>query len=190
MDGIAALVARVRDHYVDQFRAFADKQKRSCEVGASEVKLQLSDNAEVFRHLYCADFVANDGTPSVVELQPGLFLKFDPISGTFGAAAVSIEYLQWDSVGIHHDVASLEESEIGSWFERWFDPDDKRADQPAEFSNVIHSMLIGPGCVSIDFGTAPPDAFWELLDLLEQAGATNIRISDSRAEAGDQEAAS
>jgi hypothetical protein len=190
MDGIA-FVARVRDHYVDQFRAFADKQKRSCEVGAAEVKLRLSDRSELFRRLYCVDFAGKTGGEhGVVELQPAFTLTFGPMSCAYGAAAISIEHLRWDDVDIHHDLAALPQEEIASWFERWFDPDDKRAGQTAEFSNVIHSLLIRPGCVTIDFGTAPPDAFWELLNVLEQAGATEMRISSSKAETGDQEAAS
>lgn len=190
MDGIA-FVARVRDHYVDQFRAFADNQKRNCEVGAAEVKLQLSDRSEVFRRLYCVDFVGKTGGKQrVVELQPAFVLTFDPMSCAYGAAAISIEHLQWDDVDIHHDLAALPQEKIASWFERWFDPDDKRVDQTAEFSNVIHSLLIRPGCMTIDFGTAPPDAFWELLNVLEQAGATEMRISGSKAEPGNQEASS
>jgi hypothetical protein len=55
------------------------------------------------------------------------------------------------------------------------------SDAPLSF--VIHSLLIEPGVIDIDFGTAPPEAFWEMLGLLQSAGARTIRISSSRDEA-------
>ena len=187
MNEVTAFIARVRDHYVEQFRVFAEEQKRKCAVGASEVKLQLSDKSELFRHMYCVDFIKkNEGGHGVVEMQPALFLKFDMISGSFGAAALSIEHLRWDDVVIYHDLPALPTAAFDGWFDQWFDPDDSRLDQNANLSTVIHSLCTRPGVLSIDLGTAPPDAFWDMLEILEHAGATFIRISSSRAESGDE----
>jgi hypothetical protein len=49
--------------------------------------------------------------------------------------------------------------------------------------DVIHSLLVEPGTLSVDMGTAASDALWDVLDLLEKAGAQSIRISASRADA-------
>jgi len=183
MAEVTAFISRVRDHYVEQFRAFAEQQKRKCAVGASEVKLELSDRSELFRRMYCVDFIENDGDKhKVVELQPALFLKFDTISGSFGAAALSIEHLRWDDVKIYHDLPTSPTDAISEWF----DPDDSRLDQNADLSAVIHSLYIQPGVLSIDLGTAPSDAFWDILAVLEHGGATFIRVSSSRAESGDE----
>ena len=187
MDAITTFIARVRDHYVEQFRAFADKQKRECESGAAEVKLQLSEQSELFQRLYCVDFLRNDnGQARPVELIPDRFLKFDTLSGSFGAARLVIEHLRWDDVTIHHDLNSEPSQEIADWFEHWFDPEDQRTDQTAQLSGVIHSLLIRPGAISIDLGTAPPESFWGILDILERARATSIHVSSSRAESGDE----
>ena len=35
----AAFVTHIRDHYVDQFRAFVEVQRQSCARGGPEVKL-------------------------------------------------------------------------------------------------------------------------------------------------------
>jgi hypothetical protein len=72
---------------------------------------------------------------------------------------------------------------VAAWFDRWFDPDEKRYDANAPLTEAIHSLLIRSGLVSIDMGTAQPGAFWEMLDLLGKAGATFVRVSSSRAEA-------
>jgi hypothetical protein len=103
----------------------------------------------------------------------------ETISASFGAAALSIDALLWDDVIIRHDVASIPSDKIADWFQRWFDPDDERHDPDAELSNIIHSLRVKPYLLEIDFGTAPMDAFWEMLELLEGAGASDIRIGGS-----------
>ncbi|MGO9484841.1 MAG: hypothetical protein ACLPX9_09710 [Rhodomicrobium sp.] len=179
---VAAIVARVRDHYVEQFKAFTDKQKRDCNQGAPEVKLQLSESSELFQRLYCVDFIKNDAQSEAIELKPGNILTFNTISGSFGLAAVSIEHLRWDDVVIYHNLTALPPDPIKHWFRRWFDPDDERYDRGLGLSCVIHSLLIRPGMLSVDFGTAPPEAFWAMLELLERAGASTIRITSSEAD--------
>jgi hypothetical protein len=184
---ITDFIARIRDHYVEQFEVFADKQRRSCSHyrGGSEIKLRLSETSKLFERLYCADFVKTDvnGQNEIIEFQPENILTFKTISGSFGAAAYSIEHLRWDDVLIHHDLAELPPLEISGWFRCWFDVDDERHVSHAPLSFVIHSLGIEPRVISIDFGTAPPEAFWEMLGILQKAGALAIRISSSRDEA-------
>lgn len=182
---VTAFIARIRDHYVDQFRSFAEHQRANSTSGASEVKLQLGEHSKVFDRLYCADFVKNDGGAIVVELQPDSFLSFEPIGGSFGPAALSIDHLRWDDVVIEHDLAALPAESLSRWFRLWFDPQDERHDETAELSGVIHSLIDQPHSISIDFGTADPEAFWDMLQLLDDAGATRIRIGSSRAESAD-----
>src|SRR4030095_13499507 len=141
MDVITAFIARVRDHYVEQFTAFADEQKQDCATGASEVKLQLSEQTELYQRLYCVDFLRNEnGQARPVELLPDRFLRFDAISGSLGAARLVIEHLRWDDVTIYHDLTLLPSEAIADWFEHWFDPDDRRLDQSAQLSGIIHSL--------------------------------------------------
>jgi hypothetical protein len=179
----AAFVARIRDHYVDQFRVFAEQQRASCTRGASEVKLQLSEQSDLFDRLYCADFVKNDDAQEIVEFQPENIVTFEAIVGTFGKASLSINHLRWDDVLIRHDLDHLPIDDLSHWFQLWFDPEDARHDPNAKLSGIIHSMLLQPNCISIDFGTANPDAFWDILQLLEDAGASCVEVSSSRAEA-------
>ncbi|MCW1401657.1 hypothetical protein OKA06_04710 [Novosphingobium sp. MW5] len=187
MDPVA-FVARIRDHYVDQFSSFAMQHRANCTHGASEVKFQLDEQSELFDRLYCADFINNDAAVEMVEFEPENLLTFEPIAGTFGNASLAINYLRWDDVEIFHDVEELPADELSNWFERWFDPDDARHVPGAELSEIIHSMLIQPHCISIDFGTARPDAFWEILQLLDDAGTAHIEVSSSQADAEPVEA--
>jgi hypothetical protein len=57
---VEAFTARVREQYIEQFRAFVAKLKQECVKGAPELKLRLSPECEPFRQLYCVDFMKND----------------------------------------------------------------------------------------------------------------------------------
>lgn len=179
---LTAFITRFRDHYVDQFRTFAAQQRANCTQGASEVKFQLNEQSELFDRLYCVDFIKNDGAHEIVELQPQNILTFEPIAGTFGNASLVIKHLRWDDVLIRHDLDELPADRLSNWFRLCFDPEDARHDPSAELSEIIHSMVIQPRCISIDFGTAKPDAFWKILQLLDDVGTAHIEVSSSQAE--------
>lgn len=174
-------VARLRDHYVDQFIDFVENQTKDSTKGAAEVKLQLSSESGIYEQLYCVDFIKNE-PPEIVELMPGNVMSFDPISGSIGKSSLLIEHFRWDDVVIYHDVDDLPDDQLSQWFAHWFDLDDKRHNTNNLLSDVIHSLLIEPKSISIDFGTSQSVAFWDMLELLEAANANLIRVSSSRAE--------
>ena len=153
------LIKRIRDHYVEQFKAFVAWQRQELGEGAGEVKFQLNGGEGLFRNLYCVDFVANiDGQASVREMQPDRVLNFAPFTGGIGEADLEVRELRWDDVIIDHDIQTAPNG-LESWFDTWFDPEDKRYDPKADLSGCIHSLSVSPGRVMADFGTAPPEAF-------------------------------
>lgn len=177
-----ALVARVRDHYVEQFLTFVERQRAGCTQGGSEVKVRLSEESRIFDRLYCIDFVNNDDGSQAIEFQSDQILTFEPIVGTFGGASLSLIHLQWDDVLICHDLDAIPSDDVSRWFQHWFDLEEARLDPDAALCGIIHSLLIDPRCISIDFGSADPDAFWDILELLESAGASQIEVSSSEAQ--------
>lgn len=176
-------LSRIRDDYTQQLLVFVAEQRRNSLRGEAEVKLDLEPGTKAFRSMTCADFVRNDGQPEIIEFTPEHLLGFDPVAATLGNADLKINQLQWDGVVIRHDASFDPERILGGWFERWFDPDDRRYQGGADLGNVIHSLVVEPGQLTIDFGSAAPDAFWEILELLEKAGATEISIGGSPEEA-------
>jgi hypothetical protein len=178
-------LSRLRDHYVQQLLIFVAEQRRNSIRGEAEVKLELEPGSRIFRSLSCADFVRNDGEPEIIDFTPERVLSFEPITTSLGGAELTIENLRWDDVVIHHNGSFDPEQALGAWFDRWFDPDDRRHMSGADLGNVIHSLVVEPGKLRIDFGSAAPESFWEVLNLLEVAGATDLQITDSVAETRD-----
>lgn len=179
---LASFLDHLRNHYVDQLQAFVAEQHGRFARGASEVKLQLAPESQLFARLYCVDFIGDSGQGhSVQELVPENALEFDRFSVPVGLAYVSVESMGWDDVVLEHDLEIVPEDELQNWFGQWFDPEDARHVAGAAVSEVIHSLLVAPNRLSIDLGTAPVDAFLAMVELLGRAGARSITVRSSRA---------
>jgi hypothetical protein len=176
----AAFILTIQSHYLDQFRSFITEQQQHCVRGSAEVKFQLPGQNELFRQLCCVDFVKNDDEVEPAELVPDI-VSFEAIAGRLGDCDLLIEQLQWNDAVIHHTLSTPPIEELNAWFQHWFDPDDERHREEAELGGIIHSLWVRPRELTVDFGTAPPDAFWSLLALLADAGATGLRIATSDA---------
>jgi len=172
MTDFGDLVDRVRKHYVEQFEDFVEKQKKICTVGAAEVKLGGVDG--VFKASYCVDFLSNDGQLKLIELVPDRYLSFDRLVAECGRMTLQVADLRWDDIVIDHDVDVLPADAVEAWFGRWYGSDTQK-------TNMIHSLLIEPRCLSIDLGTAPSEALFDMIDLLEKAGVKALQIRAGRA---------
>jgi hypothetical protein len=178
VEDVEDLIQRVRKHYLDQFRKFVAAQHETTKTGSPELKLQLKGPTSLYRDMYCIDFVKNPDKPALLELQPARYLGFAPVTWTFGRMEAQIVGLRWNEVHIAHDKPDLQPACLLDWFDTWFDPDDKRHDATTELSGIIHSLAIEGRTISVDFGSAPVDAFWSLLEVLEKADVTSVRIND------------
>ena len=139
----------------------------------------------LFRGQYRVDFVghAEDGGGVPLDLVASRRMQLDsPREGLAGGMNVRIEALAWDDVEISHNAPGDLLGALGPWFETWYDPNETR--KPGGPANVIHWVGIGDNMLLVDFGSASPGAFWALVDVLREAGATSITIRESPRAAG------
>ena len=175
--GAVAFIARVRDTYVDQFQAFAEHNLAEGVEGASEIKLELDRSDRIFKRLYCADFMmATDDGYEPIQFHAETQICFEPFEARIGAIDVAFASFGWDGIDIRFDSALGPEQILDDWHDYWFDPDDERRDRDALLNGNIHNVVIVPGGVSIDMGTAPAEAFWDLLEAFDAAGVTRLEI--------------
>jgi hypothetical protein len=177
LDFFCRLVTRAQERFREAFRKFIDEQKQEYPDGADELKVESNGKAEGwYRKLCCLDFVTREnGETMIIELDPGQLLSFESFSVERGRMRLQVDGLAWDDVVIRHDLPHLPPDAIGIWFDRWFGPDDRQTD-------MIHSLRMNSGELVCDFGTAPEEALYALLDLLEKAGAKTVRIGGGRTE--------
>jgi hypothetical protein len=177
------IIELARRTYLEEFAQFVVKAAGQVSDGMAEQQTLRGEDATLFRGLYRVDFMGKDkGATLATELVPDRRVRLDtPVMGSAGAMQVRMEQIVWDDVGIQHDAPGDLTKALTPWFEHWFDPEDKR--QPAggsKFVDVIHALSVEPGVLHVDFGSASPDAFWALVMVLRDAGATRMTIRETR----------
>ena len=181
MKALPTLIERVREHYLRQFLDFVRIQRAEWVSGSPEVKFELTSSSTLYRSLYAVDFAGKVGSEAIVrEMQPDLILEFEPFTTEVRGVPIRLEQLVWDDVELHHDARDLSPHGLKRWFDHWFDPDEIRYNADAEVGCMIHSLFVEQGHLSLDLGTATVDAFWDALDLILDAGASNVRVNSSR----------
>jgi hypothetical protein len=70
---------------------------------------------------------------------------------------------------------------VRAWFFRWFDADDTHALNEEGFYGVVHYLsdphpIEGSATITVDFGSAPLEAFVDCVDTLVQGKPTRIEI--------------
>lgn len=179
------VISRHREHYVAQFKNYVALLQQNYPEGKPEVKMQI-DQAEApqFKHAppfdnwFCVDFVSKRGGEMAMRVySPNQTLETAPVQAKIAEMSVAIGTLRWDNVAMRFAPAKLNERALRQWFNTWFDPENARRPQGAQLSEAIHFVSISDGALKIDFGTAPAEAFWKLLDVLKTSGATSVSIA-------------
>ena len=179
------VVELARRTYLEELAQFILAQAGNYRRGLPEAATLRPENQALFRGHYRVDFVGqtDDGVMVPLDLVASRRLQMaSPREGLAGGMNVRIEALAWDDVEISHDAQGDLLGALGPWFETWYDPNEKRRPrEPGRPADVIHWVGIGENMLLVDFGSASPGAFWVLVDVLREAGATSITIRQSPA---------
>lgn len=170
--------------YLEELGKFVLEQAEHFGRGQPEAPTQRPQNAALFGGGYRVDFIARPADRPWVplDLVPNRRMQLaSPREGLANGVTVRIEALAWDDVEISHNAPGDLQAALGPWFEAWYDPNETR--KPGGPLNVIHWLGIGDNMLLVDFGSASPRAFWELVDVLRAAGATSVTIRGSGAAA-------
>lgn len=96
---------------------------------------------------------------------------------------VSLESSTWDYIkfGLSPLKSTVDWEAISTWFLKWFDPEDLKGRSEENVYEVVH-FVSDPEEVDsnfrlfVDFGSAPIEAFYELLDCFAALGFNDCRI--------------
>ncbi len=177
------IIDLARRTYLEEFARFVLVQAGRFARGAAEVQTDNTGPAGLFGGRYRVDFIGQRGEDAVpVNLLPDNRVRLDaPLEGAAGAMRVRMEQIVWDDVEIAHDAPGDLLAPLKPWFDHWYDPDDRRkAPDPGTGVDVIHALIVRPGKLVVDFGSASPSAFWALVGLLRDQGASAITIRETR----------
>lgn len=190
----------VRDSYID---CLVDSLKNTREEWNADADEDAYVAAEILFHipnsqrsileaLYRVDIAARKQEKlSVTEV------NVDPLridSETYyieGALKVTINEFAWNEAEFHSKIFDLDIDPFVEWYHKWLDTTDAIEYDDSGLCQVIHSVSVPELSAAedemffaVDFGSAPVEAFMELLEILSKVGidAVSVRTSLSSEE--------
>jgi hypothetical protein len=90
----------------------------------------------------------------------------------------------WNACAVRMMGAGVDLGRVLEWFEKWFDVDEAATSREDGLLGVVHSISSPPAAAAsglvqlmIDFGSAPIEAFEELIEAIHLSGAESVEIS-------------
>lgn len=154
-----------------------------------EMRFQVDgsdDRHPVFRQL-CVDgaMAASDGDFAAFICE-GEVVGDQPLTQSYRGMAVTAHRLRWDEIVMRIEQDPTDAPAFVDWATDWIDLKDRRQPGDDGLSGVVHHIaparrvrfLRAAGAdVRVDFGSAPTDALWDLLDRLVEVGAPRVTMS-------------
>ena len=184
---LGELLDRVRQQYVERFiktrdellaeqntRLILEPELRGSDgVIATEGALQLPLRTDMA--------VIRDGGAKTLSIDTERMLSFEPISFMWGAGLeVRLAPFQWDAMRLQVPVPETTRWQpLQHWFWHWFKED--AGEHNEALAGAVHFLSdpeVSDGAVTfaVDLGTAPVEAFEDLLDALEIMGVKHCEI--------------
>jgi hypothetical protein len=182
---IDELLTKERNQYLEIFKLGLEQYKT--EKSASEVMLQMKadinrSEPEIFQlNRYDLINVNAEGKFDIKEfnLEKDSVLKFDKQVYEINGMEVIIKPFVWN--GCEFTLDKKPNITYDNWAKRWIDMDDKNTILSDVYQNLIHSVTYpqeknSKWTTTIDFGTAPIEAFKELMKNLSGQGIKEIEV--------------
>ncbi len=205
-------IRAARQAYLRELKTYCDERRRQYETHAAEVPLRLHGETTLLDNLFLLDVIGRIDAQEKIGDCGGADVAIDDAIERPDGKRIVIERFGWSRALLRTVGAPLPIDAIRAWFERWRGPvpetapgsvfeigvrlDDEigtRLDYDAcdgptdddEFRGVVHGVAVaGAHEIFVDFGSAPLDAFVELLEVLARTPACLIEIDSHPAYEG------
>lgn len=180
---LAEFFADIREPYVSKLAEAVAAVDAHVEPALRKADGSLALDGH-FRQPFRADFIPKGGDGRSVMVSSDKCLNFEPIVVDVDSCHVEIQPFVWDWVELSVEgISGKAVISVGkAWFPCWFDSDDTNEADEQGLYGVVHYIgdpkAIDEGFeLTIDMGSAPPEALEDLITRLAQAGAKRMTLS-------------
>jgi len=190
--GVGELLDQIRYYYVDRFIKTRDELLAEQNTRLIlEPELRGSDGAVVTEGalqlaLRTDMAVIKEGSAKTLSIDTERMLSFEPVSFMWGAGlGVHLGPFQWQAMRLRVRLPEITHWQpLQHWFWRWFK--ENAGEHNEALVGAVHFLSdpeVSDGTVTfaVDLGTAPVEAFEDLLDALEMMGAKHCEIGQPEA---------
>jgi hypothetical protein len=153
------------------------------DTAVPEVKVHttLEKLRKPYRH-YTLDIFCRRGDKSgPIEVNLTAADAFDPVSERWQGLGVALHPFVWNGLEFRIDGDLADDAALVAWMDRWMDIGDKKPKDANGLSEIVHNVTQPERTrdgwsFSVDFGSAPLDAFVELIEVVRASGAKKLEL--------------
>lgn len=184
---LGELLGEIRDAYLQQFREEVERRRRTPSAAVTTESIYRTASGEIDRTGQLQlplrldiQIASNSGRRQFIRVQAVSPVTFDPIDMVWAEGMrVTLCPFDWDECELRIEglTPSTRWDTLAAWFHRWFDEGETKAPLEAGLRGVVH-YLSDPefqnstAVFGIDFGSAPLEAFEDLVDTIERLSAS------------------
>jgi hypothetical protein len=172
-----------RENYRSVYlRAICEARGRH-DVAMPEVKVETTTEElrKPYRY-YTLDIFCRRGDKSgPMEVNLTAASDFAPVRENWQGLDVTLHPFVWNGLELRLDGDLADDARLVAWMDRWMDIGDKKPKDENHLSQIVHNVTQpertrGAWSFSVDFGSAPLDAFVELIDVVRASGAKKLEL--------------
>ena len=172
-----------RENYLAIYLRAISEARRAHDVAVAEVKVVTT--LEKFRkpyRYYTLDIFCRRGDKSgPIEVNLTAASGFDPVSESWKGLDVTLHPFVWNGLEFRLDGDLADDAALVVWMDRWMDTGEKKPKDENHLSEIVHNVTQPERTqdgwsFSVDFGSAPLDAFVELIDVVRASGAKKLEL--------------
>ena len=174
---IRTLLSAAYDLQLERLRTLGEELEAENRIVEPDAPFVVEAERPIERVRLVDYVVAEDEgeAPRAVELAPGPVIKHPPLALEAEGVDLLVRAFAWDRVHLDFGPVAFDEETLGPVLARWhWDPETEAV---PEAPGHIHSMRRVDNGLLIDLGTAPPEAFLELVASLRAAGVAEIAVT-------------
>jgi hypothetical protein len=188
MSELVDALAEYREYYITEYQQSVVEYREKFQPGGPEVLLEVGgrENLPPLFRLYRVDLASGAvDPPNLTDFNLDILPSGRTTTYTVEGVIIELSPIAWNGVEITGPAFDPTTPAFEAWMSRWIDPDETRDSDEYGLGSYIHSVTypeeIGDSkaTFSVDFGTAGPDSFIELVGVLSGLGATHLQVDSS-----------
>jgi hypothetical protein len=172
-----------RESYLAIYLRAISEARRAHDEAVPEVKVETTK--EKFRkpyRYYTLDIFCRRGDKSgPIEVNIAAASAFPRVRENWQGLDVTLHPFVWNGLEFRLDGDLADEARLLAWMDKWMDLPERKPKDENRLSQIVHNVTQpertqSGWSFSVDFGSAPLDAFVELIDVVRASGAKRLEL--------------
>jgi hypothetical protein len=172
-----------RENYLSVYLRGIAKARDKHDVAVPEVKIETTkEKLRKTSRYYILDIFCRRGDQSgPIEVNLAAAAAFRPVSESWQGLDVTLHPFVWNGLEFRLDGDLADEAGLLAWMNKWMDIPERKPKDENRLAQIVHNVTqpertVSGWSFSVDFGSAPLDAFVELIDVVRASGTKRLEL--------------